>query len=264
VSEALTIAVLDQGHALRFPQECPRCGRAADTRVRSTKIFARRTLRGVVWIHHHIDALACADCAREHQTTVRPDPELVKQATRRQATRVVPIIGAGTCVAGCGVLLTTAGVAAASRHTSALDPATVAVLGLAVAGTGLGLMAGGWLARRLVVVPADWPDAQYAVEVPSVLGAPTVLTAPASPLARAVDFSDDRSDARAPSWRTFTFARASYAQEFARLNAQHVYDRQHPQLKPAFHALPNRRTLYYVAGAALAAAVAWWVGQRPA
>ena len=116
-------------------------------------------------------------------------------------------------------------------------------------------MAGGWLAHRAIVCPADWPDAQYAVDIPSRLGGRAIMAAPASALARAVDFSDDRSAADEPSWRTFVFARTSYAQEFARLNARYVFDRQRPIRWPL---LRDRKVWYYAAAAALVAAAAWW------
>jgi len=48
VYERATVAVLDTGEALRFPRECPRCGLAAHTRVRVTKIFARGAMLQVV------------------------------------------------------------------------------------------------------------------------------------------------------------------------------------------------------------------------
>jgi hypothetical protein len=116
-------------------------------------------------------------------------------------------------------------------------------------------MAGGWLAHRAIVCPANWPDAQYAVDVPSWMGARAIMAAPASALARAVDFSDDRSAVDEPSWRTFVFARTSYAHEFARLNARYVFERQHPIRWPL---LRDRRVWYYAAAAALVAAAAWW------
>jgi hypothetical protein len=256
VSETRSIAVLDAGRALRFPRECPHCSRTADTRVRVTKIFARRTRRGIVWIHYHIDMLACAACASEHEAIVRPDPATVRQAGRRQAFHVLPIILAGGSVLGGGVLLASFGVVAAGRQTSAFASSTIAALGFGIAGIGLGLMGGGWIARRAIVLPADWPDAQYAVDVPSLLGAHTIIAAPVSLLTRAVDFSDDRSAPDEPPWRTFAFARDSYAQEFARLNAHQVYDRLHPAPRSLVR---NRRTLYYVAAAALTAAVVWAV-----
>lgn len=258
MGETLSIAVRDTGRALRFPRECPRCGQVAESRVRMTKIFARPTPRGVIWISYHVDIYACEACAREHDVVTRPDPATVRQATRQQATRVLPIMLAGGSVLGCGVLLASVGVTAAGRHAAAIGSATMAALGLGIAGTGLGLMAGGWVARRAVVMPADWPDAQYAADLPSKLGARTIVTAPASALARAVDFSDDRSTADEPPWRTFVFARPSYAQEFARLNERAVQDQSHPTatVRPI---LRDRRTIYYVAAAAIAAAVVWSV-----
>ena len=255
MSETPSIAVLDTGRALRFPRECPRCGSAADTRVRISKIFARRTARAVVWIHYHVDIFACAACVQEHEVIVRPDPGVVSEATRRHATKGFPIMMAGASVLGAGVLLASVGVTAASRRTSAVGPASIAALGLGIAGTGLGLMAGGWLAHRAIVCPAAWPDAQYAVDVPSWLGARAIMTAPTTALARAVDFSDDRSSADEPTWRTFLFVRTSYAQEFARLNAHSVYDRQRPVPKMM---LRDRRVLVYAAAAALVAGAIWW------
>lgn len=256
MSETRSIAVLDAGRALRFPRECPNCGRPADTRVRVTKIFARRTRRGIVWIYYHVDAHACAACAREHEAIIRPDPLTVRQAGRRQAFHVLPIVLAGGAVLGGGVLLASVGVVAAGRRTSAIGSSAIAALGFGIAGVGLGLMAGGWIARRAIVLPADWPDAQYAVDVPALLGVHTILAAPVSPLSRAVDFSDDRSSPDEPPWRTFAFVRDSYAQEFARLNARQIYDRLHPAPRPIVR---NRRTLYYVAAAAVTAAVVWAV-----
>jgi hypothetical protein len=255
VGETPSIAVLDTGRALRFPRECPRCGSDADTRVRVTKIFARRTARAVVWIHYHVDVFACAACVREHELIVRPDPLVVSEATRRHATQGLPIMLAGASVLGSGVLLASVGVTAASRRTSAIGSASIAALGLGIAGTGLGLMAGGWLAHRAIVCPADWPDAQYAVDVRSWLGARAIISAPATALARAVDFSDDRSSADEPAWRTFVFERASYAQEFARLNARSVCDRQRPVRRMM---LRDRRALVYAAAAALVAGAIWW------
>lgn len=257
MGETPSIAVLDTGRALRFPRECPRCGSAADTRVRVTKIFARRTAREVVWIHYHVDVYACAACVHEHEVIVQPDPAVVSQATKRQATKGLPIILAGAAVLGGGVLLASVGVTAASRQTSALGSASIAALGMGVAGTGLGLMAGGWLAHRTIVWPADWPDAQYAVDVPLWLGARAIMTAPATALARAVDFSDDRSAADEPAWRTFVFGRPSYAQEFARLNARYVYDRERPVPRLI---LRDRRALVYAAAAVLVAGAIWWWG----
>jgi hypothetical protein len=256
VSETRSIAVLDSGRALRFPRECPHCSGAADTRVRVTKIFARRTRRGIVWIHYHVDVYACATCAREHEAIVRPDSATVRRAARRQALHMLPVVAAGSAVLGGGVLLASFGVAAAGRQTSAIGSATVAALGFGIAGIGLGLIGGGWVARRAVLLPADWPDAQYAVDVPALLGTHTIIAAPVSPLTRAVDFSDDRSAPEEPSWRTFAFARDSYAQEFARLNAQQIYDRLHSVPRSLVR---DRRTLYYVAAAALTAAVLWAV-----
>jgi hypothetical protein len=163
---------------------------------------------------------------------------------------------AGGSVLGGGVLLASLGVVAAGRQTSAVGSSTVAALGFGIAGVGLGLMGGGWIARRAIVLPADWPDAQYAVDVPALLGVHTVIAAPVSPLTRAVDFSDDRSASDEPPWRTFAFARDSYAEEFARLNARQIYDPLHPIPRSLVR---DRRTLYYVAAAALTAAVVWAV-----
>ncbi len=255
MSETPIIAVLDTGRALRFPRECPRCGSAADTRVRVTKIFARRTARAVVWIPYHVDVFACAACAQEHQVIVRPDPVVVSEARRRHATKGLPIVLAGASVLGGGVLLASVEATAASRRTSAIGSASIAALGLGIAGIGLGLMAGGWLAHRAIVCPAEWPDAQHAVVVPSWLRARAIMTAPATALARAVDFSDDRSSADEPAWRTFLFARPSYAQEFARLNARYVYDPQRPVPNLM---LRDRRVLVSAAAAALVAGAIWW------
>jgi hypothetical protein len=254
VNETTAIAVRDAGQPLQFPGECPACGRPGETRVRLTKIFARRTLRGTFWIHHRIDVCACVACADEHQSTIRPDPALAHERTRCPAAQVLPIVVAGAAVVGGGILLASIGVAAASRHSSAIGSATIAALGLGMVGTGIGLMAGGWVARRAVVVPAEWPDAQYAVEVPSVLGARMIIAVPPSPLARAVDFSDNRAGAEELSWRTFSFAREAYAQLFSRLNTGSLYNRRHPI---PVSVLANPRALYYVAGAVLAATVAW-------
>jgi len=163
-------------------------------------------------------------------------------------------------IIGCGLLVASAGVTAATRDTSAFTSRTVAVLGLGIVGAGLGLIVGGWLARRAAVVPADWPDAQYAVEVRMPLGARAIVAVAPTTLARAVDFSDDRREGRERSWRTFVFARQSYAREFSRLNARCLFER--PPISPGSRARPTvlrARALYYVAGAALTAAVMWSV-----
>lgn len=258
MSETLSIAVRDSGRALRFPRQCPCCGSVADRRVRITKLFARRTQRGVVWIHFHIDVYACAACALEHETVMRPDAVRVREARHQQAVRALPIMLAGVSVLGGGVLLASIGVAAADRAASAVASSTVAALGLGIAGTGVGLIAGGWVARRIAMVPAEWPDAQYAADLPALLGARVIIAAPSSALARAVDFSDDRSAADEESWRTFVFARASYAQEFARLNESWIQDPLRPS-RATRRTPPRRRAIYYVAAAALTAAFIWSV-----
>jgi len=257
MSETVAVAAFDTGPALRFPRECPGCGRVADTRFRTVKIFARRTGRGPVWLHHGIDVPACAACVREHDAIVYPDPDAARRAQDRQATQVLPIMGAGACLAGCGVLLATVGATAVARASSILDPATMASLGLGAAGTGLGIMAGSRLARRVVVAAAEWPDAQYAVELRSIWGARTVMSAPGSPLARSVDYSDNRADTNQLAWRIFSFARASYARQFSELNSQYVYDRARATTHPPLRRPPARRALYYAAGAALVAAATW-------
>jgi hypothetical protein len=122
------------------------------------------------------------------------------------------------------VVLTVSGAWAAARYGSIIERGAFAALGQGVIIAGLGLMVASWLAERAVTMPADWPDAQYAVEVRSFWDRRVVLGAPATAVSRAVDFSNDRrhgdDDA---SWRTYTFSRESYAQQFAELNAARLY-----------------------------------------
>src|SRR5579862_4991282 len=138
--EGLTVAILDTRRPPRFPSECPQCGHDADASVRMTKVFARRTRRGVVWIHYHVDVRACRTCVSAHETVVRLDADRLSQTRRRQAAAVGPIVGAGGAVVASGLLLASAGADAASRQATTLSAATMAAIGLGLAGIGVGMM----------------------------------------------------------------------------------------------------------------------------
>jgi hypothetical protein len=254
VSEALSVAVLDTNHPPHFPAECPHCGREANAAVRMTKIFARRIARGVVWIHYSVDARACQDCVNGHKRDVGPNSALVAEAKRRQAMQLGPIVGTGGAITACGLFLAGIGAEGSSRQSTTLSPAMMATIGLGAAGIGVGMVAGGWVAKRTVIVPAEWPDAQYATEIPNLVGSRVLIAAPPSAHARSLDFSDDRSDADERPWRTYSFTRQSYAREFARLNTRHVYRRGQPVQRGV---LPDRRAALYFASAALVATLVW-------